>query len=481
MLQQTIQQGWYLEMSKLHNLKQSQSGVVLVTIILLGMILTFVGMSLAEVAVKHYRRTTDKVFDANATLVAEAGIERSVYALNQDNAFTGYDTEQEFFNNSTQGRGTYQTEVTTGDGNEKLIISTGRVYGIGGRSDEIVSTRKIRVSLVGTTSAGYSVYTGPGGLILGGSANITNSEIYVNGYIDISGSAQVGTNTKPLSVNVANRRCPLGATPGPTYPMVCAGSGKDPIIFTGTNAQIYGSVCATGQTDSTGISGGSTGAGLIPGCITPANITQPPYDRTAHIDKMVPLSGYASTNSTYACSGSQKKTWPANLRLNGDVTIGSSCKITLSGDVYVTGDFTLKGSAQLIAANDLTEPPVIVVDGKIDIGGSGGLIANNLGVGLRFISFKSAAACEASCSSLSGNDLYNSQNLETINVNGNANLAGMIFQAYWGKATISGSGNIGSVIGQTVDLSGSGTIVFGLSLSSGVSTWTIRSYQQIFD
>lgn len=458
---------------------ESEKGVVLITVIVLAMLLTFVGISIADMSIKQYHQTADKVFDSNAILTAEAGIERSVYALNQDNSFEGYQTEQEFFNNSSQGRGTYLTVVSNGPNNEKFITSTGNVYGPNG-SSEIASSRKVRVSLVGTTSAGYSVFTGPGGLILNGSANITNSEIYVNGYVTLTGSAQIGTNIKPLNLNVANRRCPLGANPGATYPQLCTLPSQQPITISGSS-KIYGSVCATGQTNSNKILPGNGGQGLIPGCVTSETIQQPPYDRAEHISRMNPLAGYASTNPTYTCASSQTKTWPANLRLNGNVTIGGSCTLTISGDVYITGDLTIQGSARIKVAEGLTTPPVVVVDGKISSGGSGALIANPEGTGFRFISFKSAAACAASCTNLAGNDLYNSQNLETIKVDGSASLAGMTFQAYWGKVSIGGSGNIGSVIGQTVDLSGSGTIVFGLSLSSGISTWTIRSYQQLYD
>ena len=57
---------------------------------------------------------------------------------------------------------------------------------------------------------------------------------------------------------------------------------------------------------------------------------------------------------------------------------------------------------------------------------------------------------------------------------------GAIFQAYWGQVTIAGSGNIGSAVGQTVQLSGSGTVTFGTKIASGVSTWTISSYQIVY-
>jgi hypothetical protein len=57
----------------------------------------------------------------------------------------------------------------------------------------------------------------------------------------------------------------------------------------------------------------------------------------------------------------------------------------------------------------------------------------------------------------------------------------MVFQAYWGKATIGGSGNVGAVVGQTVDLSGAGTVTFGTKLSSGSKIWTVTSYQQVYN
>jgi Tfp pilus assembly protein PilX len=456
---------------------RNDSGVVFITVVLITLLLTFVGLSLSNLVLSQFARTAKNVYVSNALLVAEAGAEQSLFELNEDDSFSGFSSETTFFDDAQQGRGTYQTEITAGTSiNEKKITSTGRVYRHG--SSEIVTTRKVQITVVGTESPGYSVFTGPGGLILSGSATITNSELYVNGYITMSGSSQIGTSSMPVNVNVAHRRCPNNSNPGSSYPMVC--NTGQPISMSGSS-RIYGSVCATGQTTSTRIYPGNGGQGLIAGCVTDANISQPNYDRTAHINSMSPLAGYASNNSAYTCTGSQTKTWPANLRLNGNVSIGSSCTLYVTGNVYITGNLSIGGSSRIRVAEGLTTRPVIVVDGTITSGGSGALVANSLGTGFHMISFKSAASCAASCTNLSGNDLYNSANQTTINVGGSTSLAGMIFQAYWGKAVIGGSGNIGSVIGQTIDLSGSGTIVFGTSLSSGTSTWTVRSYQYDYD
>jgi len=190
----------------------------------------------------------------------------------------------------------------------------------------------------------------------------------------------------------------------------------------------------------------------------------------------------ASNSNTYTCqSWPFDRTWPANLRLNGNVSIASSCNVTISGNAYITGNLSIGGASRITVADSVgTTRPVIVVDGTITVGGSAQIVANSSGTGIQFISFRSNASCNPNCTNLTGNDLKNSQNQLTVDVGGAVNLPGMIFQAYWGRARLAGSGSVGSIIGQTVDLSGAGTVVFGTSLSSGVSTWAVTSYQQKF-
>jgi hypothetical protein len=198
-------------------------------------------------------------------------------------------------------------------------------------------------------------------------------------------------------------------------------------------------------------------------------------------------STVAANNINYNCSQWQNpngfvRTWPANLRITGNVSWSSSCDLTITGNAYITGNLDIGGSAIIRIANSVgSTRPVIIVDGKITVGGSARIVSNNQGTGAHFISFKSSASCGPSCTSLSGNDLKTSQNLETVDIGGAGNLPGMIFQAYWGKLKLGGSGNIGSVIGQTIDMQGAGTVTFGTSLSSGTTTWTITSYQRVFD
>jgi len=460
-------------MNKIHN---DQKGVIAIVVMALFVFLTMVSFSVMNYSVANFKLATKDTFNTNAMQVAEAGIEQSLNALNLNDNFAGYSSVQEFFNNTTQGKGTFTTVVAnTSDTNAKTITSTGKVYRKSTDSTPL-STRMVKVTVVGTASEGYSVFSGPGGLILSGSASITNSDVFVNGTITMSGNSKIGTVNQPLNVNVAHQACPTGNNPGSTYAVVC--SSGQPISISGSS-NIYGTVCATNQTTSTRILTGNGGSGLVAGCTTPVG-TQPTYDRAAHVAKMTTTG--AGNSNTYVCnSWPFTRNWPANLKLTGNVSIGGSCDVTINGDVYITGDLNIGGAAIIRVANSVgATAPKIVVDGKITVGGSAQLVSNTQKAGLYFISYKSSASCNPSCTSVTGNDLKTSQALETVAVGGGGNSAGMIFHAYWGKVTLGGSGNVGAAVGQTVDLSGAGTVTFGTILSSGSKTWTISSYQQVF-
>lgn len=461
---------------------QDQQGMLIVALLLVMSAFTLSGIALISFTSTQYRESVNNTYLANAISTAEAGVEVTLDALNQDDNFTGYATEQTFFNDATQGKAVYSTVVSNIAGsNAKTIVSTAKVYRFSNLTKP-VSTRKVKVTVVGTGSPGYSVHTGPGGLILGGSASVTNSQVYVNGGITLTGTASIGTNSQPLQVNVANQRCPLTNPPGATYPTVCA-SGEPISMAYSTN--IYGTVCATRQVSKGPRPGGnilpgSTGQGLQTGCVAPT-VDTPDYDRAGHIASVTTTS--ASNNNTYVCNNWPfDRTWPANLKLTGNVSIASSCNVTVKGNVYITGDLNLGGASRITVDESAGGTrPVIIVDGKITVGGSAQIITNSQGTGIQFISFKSSAACGANCTTLTGNDLKTSQALETVDIGGAVNLPGMIFQAYWGKLTLDGSGNVGSIMGQTIDMSGAGTVTFGTTLSSGSTTWTVTSYQRLIN
>lgn len=457
--------------------KNNEDGYLLVAVLTIVVVIATISIPVMHSLTGQYRLATDGLYADNALLTAEAGIEQSVHALNKDDTFGGYTTEQEFFNNEDQGRGVYTTTITNAtNDNSKTILSIGKTF----RNNKMMSQKIIKVTVVGTGSEGYSVLSGPGGLMLGGSASITNSEIYVNGTLALSGSAKIGTPDNPVNVNVANIACPSGTNPGPTYPTLCT-DGSQPISLA-WSTMIYGSVCATGQTSkgpNNNIQPGNGGQGLILGCTAPT-VSPITYDRNAQIAAVSTTS--TGNDNKYVCKNWPfARTWPANLKLTGNVSISSSCDLTIKGNAYITGDLTIGGAAKITVDESVGNTrPVVIVDGTITVGGSASMIANSYGTGIEFISFKSSAACSPNCSSVTGTDLKKSQSLLTVDVGGAVNLPGMVFNAYWSKIRLAGSGSVGAVAGQTIDLSGAGTVVFGTTLSSGARTWTISSYQQLY-
>lgn len=481
------------------NPQDSERGSILVMVFILGIVFTAVGASLLEFTISQRTLAYRNVANANALLAAEAGIEQSLHALNEDDGFLGFNNDpggegvQEFFNNSTQGRGVFETIVEDSeDSNAKIITAIGRVYNENGTSNPR-SERKVRVIVVGTTSEGHSVHSGPGGLILGGSAHITNSDVFVNGTITMTGSSKIGTDANPVNVNVANIACPPGNNPGPTYPALCTSTQPISIADWSTNSYIIGTTCATGQTQSmfpespwntnppqiragSGIDGGQ---GLVPGCTAPP-VPSPPNNRQTVVDGITTIA--TGSAAPYNCSGSSTVTYPANIRLtNSTITWGGSCTFVISGNMHITGNLSIGGSARIRVADSVgSTRPQIVVDGNININGSAAMIANSSGTGIDFISYRSTASCTPTCTALSGNELKTSQQTTTVNIDGSVNLPGMSFNAYWGRARLGGSGNVGALAGQTIDMSGSGTITFGTALSSGSKTWTISGYQRIY-
>ncbi len=472
--------------------KRDERGMILVSALIITTVLMMVGFTLISAVAGQYSLANDNVYADNAILTAEAGIEQSIEQLNQSDSFAGYTSAQTLFNNSTQGYGVFTSTVTnnTDNSNAKTIVAKGSIYYYG-QTTNPVSSRTVRVTVVGTQSSGYSVFTGPGGLILSGSGAITNSPVYVNGTITMSGASSIGTQSQPLTVDAGNIACPSGGGSG--WPQLCTSSQP---ISMAQSTRIYGSVCATGQT-STGpnnnIQSGNGGSGLEIGCTAPS-VSEPTYDRTAQINAVTTTA--SSTNSAYDCTqwnstNGFSRTWPANLELTGNVNIASSCNLTLTGDVYITGNLTIGGAAKIGVANTdangnpITTRPVIIVDGTINVAGSGSMIANSSGTGAEFISFKSANPCTTAtptnyCNTISGTDLYNSQSQTTVTVGGGAaSLAGFVFDAYWGEIDVTGSGNVGAALGQTVNMSGSGTVTFGTKVGAGAQTWTISSYQII--
>lgn len=406
-----------------------------------------------------------------AQLAADAGADYGIEQISADNTWSGTTGEVTLHSDSST-RTTYQASVVSGTGTKTLTV-IGRSYW---PAPATTATRSVRISvdLRPVTSGNFSIISGEGGLYMSNSAKVVGGDVFINGEINMQNSAQIGLSTSPVTVNVADDVCPsTTAADYPTnYPRQCTSTdgAPQPISISNT-AHIYGTVKATNQTDGSGMSG----PGLVSGSVAPQPL--PTYDRAAQKAAVATTI----TNTAASCSNNQSLTYAANTKITGNVTIAGKCKVTVNGDVWITGSLTLSNQAQLIVSNTLgSTMPHIMIDGAagLSLKNSSQLVQNSSNTGFEIITFYSTASCSPDCSSVTGLDLINSRGISTITLNNSGDATNTIFYSYWSQVELDQSGQVGAIIGQTIKLTNTGTITFGGGVNTGNYVWIPKGYRR---
>jgi len=452
------------------------NGFLLVSMLITTFVIIAISVVTAQLVLNNYRISASESYRLNAQFAADAAVDHAITQINQDQDWTGTGGEIELLSNS-KTRMTYESVVIDGaEPQQKIVQVTARAY----RPDSTMSMareRKLEVTLrgVGGGVSTFSVVTGVGGLSMTNNSKIVGGEVYVNGRINLTNSSQIGLTSQPVSVKAAHQSCPM--PPNATYPRVC-GSGENgqPINLV-NSSRIYGEVMATNQTNGAGMSN----PGLVSGSPAPAAL--PTHDRAAQIAAVASTQ----TGGAAGCSGGTK-TWPANLRITGNVQISGSCRVTVDGDVWITGNLTLSNSARLIVRNSLSTPPAIMVDG------AGGVEAVNSSIfqsntdttpiGFRVITYWSEASCSPDCTDVTGTALYNSSPTNTIEIKNSASGPNTEFYARWSAVEVNNGGDVGALIGQTVVMSNSATVTFGAEVTEfqdSPAAWVVDSYKTVYD
>jgi hypothetical protein len=457
-----------------------QNGFVLVITLLQITLFMLVMSAIAQATLSNFVSSRSDLYSYRALDTAEAGADAALAQINQDNTYTGTNTTcpigstgsnpVTLYNDSTRGKGTYENCITTGGiTNEKIIYSVGKTY-LPNRTAPY-KTRTVRFVIEGSVANPYAVQTGPAGLIMSNSATITNGAVKVGGFLTLSNSAQIGSVTQPLQISVGNYRCPQPADN--SYPSLCGVSNPNPITINGPQAHIYGSITANGQSNTTNMSNpglvASSGAG---------NVALPDYDRTSQKNAVA----QTITAAAASCGGNQTLTWPANVKITGNVTISNNCIVTVSGNAWITGSLSTTQKGTIVLANSATTTPTIMVDGSsgISLGNQSQISSNASGVGMQLITFWANAGCSPDCGSLTGPQLSASQGTVTINLGNQGLAAGSTFYSRWSAIALAQSGSIGSVLGQEIILSNTGSISFGGGTGlGGVITYSVRYYEQL--
>lgn len=463
-------------------LKTKQKGSILVSILITLPFLILIVASFTQLSVNNFQVGRKDQFRTHAQFGADAGIEKSMEEINLNKNWPGTGSEITLQNDAT-AKVTYEVTVTNTGSSSRKVLSVGRTY-FPSTSTTPKSTIKLEATLRAVSAGDFSIITGVGGLILSNSAKVLGGNVFVNGTVTMSNSSQIGLLLSPVDLFVAHQNCPN--PPNSTYPKVCnSGENGQPITLT-NSARIYGNVKANNQTNGSAMSNGGL---QTPHCLQPATggncVTPQPlpaHDRVAQIAAVTTTRSGADASCT---SNGGTKIWAANTKITGDVEISKSCTVTVQGNVWITGAFTMSNSGKLVVANSLgTTRPDIMVDGQnTKIRNSAAINGNLSGTGVQLISYWSKDSCtinQTSPCNLTGQPLKDSQTELTIELDNSASGAQTIFYAKWSKVMVSNSGQIGSLVGQTVELKNSGSITFGSSITSGLSFWVVEGYKRVF-
>lgn len=446
-------------------------GQVLISLLVVLPSLILIVAAYLSLSANSFRLSRQDQLHSHAQLAADAGADYALEQISANENWAGSGGEQQLQNDG-QIKSTYDLTVTANGQDSKTITATGKSYWPAG-STSPGATVKLSISLRPVRTGSYSIVSGEGGLIMSNTAKIVGGDVFINGGVDMKNTAQIGLSTNPVKVYVANQLCPIPADA--TYPRLCnSGENDNPIKFNNT-PHIYGEVRANHQTNGANMSD--------PGLIASSGVDPQPLPS---VDRAGIKAAITTTNTGASAScSSGTKTWAANTKITGDVTLSNSCHVTVQGNIWITGMLTVKNSAQMIVADSLaTTRPIIMVDSVngADLKNSAKLVSNASSTGFEIVTFYSTAACSPDCASVTGVDLYNSRSKITVSIDNTTEGAQSIYYAYWSQVLVKNSGQIGALIGQTVELKNSGTITFGTSIQGGgTTTWVVSGYKRVFD
>ncbi len=447
--------------------QKSEKGSILLAIVLMLPFLMLIMALYMDLTISSFRVARRDQSHTYAQLAVDAGADYALDQVNADADWTGTGGQVELQNDGNF-RTTYEVTLSSVDDDHKNITSIGRAFRPAD-SSEPEATITVQVGVRAVRSGEYSVVSGVGGLIMGNGSKIMGGDVFINGTISLSNYSQIGLTTSPVGVEVAHDVCPNPADA--TYPRICnSGENGQPITISG-NARIYGEVKANNQTSGAGMT--NPGLTASSGVATRA---LPSHNRSAQkaaITTTITAASASCNNGT--------KTWAANTKITGNVTVSGTCKVTVEGNVWITGTFTMNNSSDLIVSEGLgTTRPVIMIDGtSATFNQNSELISNSSNTGFMIINYVSDASCSPDCADVTGTDLYNSRGDERVSLRNSSSGPNTIFYARWGKVQVNNSGQIGALVGQTVEISNNGTITFGTSTGEGTAFWVISTYRRV--
>lgn len=375
-------------------------------------------LGLTGPAAREYHAVTASLVSRQSHILGESGVEDAYYRLSNGMNFisgTSISTTE----------GTAVTTLTDLGAGLKELLGTGDVLG---------SQHQMRVEIsAGTgTAFPYAIEADDGGIDLSGTGTITGN-VHANGTIH---------GTEDISITgIATAGAMSDDTPG-----VITGDDASHLLHIGVGgiANAYASVI--NYADVTGVMYCTSSTGSSSSCVSAPD---PAYEDLPISSE--DISGWkddAETGGTI--SGNYTATAPGTIlgpkKIDGDLTVPTGSTLTLSGTLWVTGDVTVSGTGSIILSSSYGgDSGMVIADGTITAG--------------------STATVQGSGTTGSFLMLLSTKTGSAISYGGSGE--GILY-APAGTVALTGGAIARSVIGMTVTIAGTSSILYDDPLGSVV-------------
>lgn len=302
--------------------------VLLTALVFMGIFLTVFAGFINYVTL-YARSEHVAIADAQALALAEAGIEKAVYELNQSGGYAGE-------TNTALGTGTFTTTMVNIDANTKRITSTAYVP----NSTAPKATRVVKATVVidaSVVSFQFGVQAGDGGVRLENNASIRGN-LYSTGPV-------IGQNSNIVRGDVISA--------GPTGLIDAVYATSSGYAHTIRNSTIDKNAYYQSISNTT------VGGTSYPGSPDQATSSLPITDaQIAEWENAAVAGGTISSPCPYEISTSRTI---GPTKINCDLKITGSPTVTLAGPIWVKGNITISNSPTIKVAASLGGSSVSVI------------------------------------------------------------------------------------------------------------------------
>lgn len=320
--------------------KSYKGGYVLVlALVFLGIFFTSASAYLSSVT-GSARSARYDIASAQALTIAEAGIDKAVYQLNQNLSYVGE-------TNTTLVPGAFTITVSTIDGSTKQITATGFVP----NSTNPVATKIIKAN-IGITNTNisfhYGIQSGNGGFKMENSSTVTGN-VFSDG--PVIGDSQNYIYGSVVSSGANGLVYGIHATSS-VYAHTIGNSSESTII----DKDAYYHSSKTNTTVK-----GTSHPNSVDQSKAPLPISD---DQINQWETQAAAGGTATcSNGSYTISGSQSVDL-GPIKIPCNLTISNNAVVTIHNHIWVAGNITIQNSAQVKMAPELGASNVAIIADK---------------------------------------------------------------------------------------------------------------------